>query len=108
MALHPKVTGSALAGALVGIIITEAQRRGITIDASEGADLVVIVSLIVGYFVPNGDHADTQPEAAPVPPVAAPPPARPVAPPPPPAPVVIPAPPVPPPQAVVIPPQVNP
>lgn len=54
--LHPKVTGSTLAGAFVGLLVAEAERRGWNIDANEAADLVVVVSFIVGYFIPNGDH----------------------------------------------------
>ena len=64
--LHPKITGATLAGALVGMLVAEAERRGYTISGTEATDLTVIVSFLVGYFVPNGDSA-----AAPVEPAAA-------------------------------------
>ncbi len=54
MNLHPKVTAGALAGALTVIITAEAARRGFTIDGTEGASITVILSVIAGFFMPNG------------------------------------------------------
>lgn len=54
-AVHPKITASALAGAFVGLLITELQRRNITIDPGESANLTLIVMALVGYFVPGND-----------------------------------------------------
>ena len=62
--LHPKVSAAAVAGAVTVIIIAECQRRGISIDATEGASITLILTVLAGYFLPSDDV---------VPPPAAPP-----------------------------------
>lgn len=52
---HPKVTAGALSGALVSMIVAECARRGLTIDGTEASSLTVIVSFLVGYFVPSDE-----------------------------------------------------
>ena len=90
--LHPKITASVLAGAVTGMLVAEGERRGISIGASEAADLTVIVGFIAGFFMPNGDNGNGNPLSDnPAVPVVVPPPAPAI--PPPPAPVVV-APPV--------------
>jgi hypothetical protein len=54
MNFHPKVTAGAFAGAVVGMIIAEANRRGIVIDGTEAANITVLVSFVAGFFMPNG------------------------------------------------------
>ena len=58
MSVHSKVTAGALAGALIGILVSEADRRGYRLTGEEAADLTVLVSFIAGFFCPSSD-ADT-------------------------------------------------
>ncbi len=56
--MHPKVTAGVVAGAIVGLLVAEATRRGIPIAADEASDLTVLVSFATGYFVSsNGSDA---------------------------------------------------
>lgn len=73
MALHPKVTASVVSGAIVGLIIAEAKRRGVPIEPDEAADLTVLISAVAAWWVPSGEGNGTaQPAAeAPVPQVPA-------------------------------------
>lgn len=48
-----KVTVAALVGAFVTIMLTEAARRGITIDGNEGAAITTILSFAASYFTPS-------------------------------------------------------
>ncbi len=87
--IHQKVTASLVAGAITGLLVAEAKRRGFPIEPDEAADVTVLLSFIAGYFMPNGDSGDAaEPVPAPAPAVLVPPPA--------PAPVPPPAAPIPP------------
>ena len=57
--LHPKVAAGTLAGAVVGIIIAELARYGITIAPDEASNITVILSFLAGYITP-----ETQPPTA--------------------------------------------
>jgi|SRR5216684_2318908 len=58
MALHPKVTAGVVAGALVSLIIAEAKRRGVPIEADEASGITVLLTFLAGFFVPgNGSDA---------------------------------------------------
>lgn len=53
MALHPKVTAGVVAGAVVSLLIAEANRRGYTIASDEASALTVLLTFAAGYFVPS-------------------------------------------------------
>ena len=55
--VHPKVAGSALAGAITGIIIAEAGRHGYPITGDEGANITVLFSAIAGWLIPSATPA---------------------------------------------------
>lgn len=61
---HPKMTASVFGGALATIVITELNRRGITIDGSEGASIAVVIGGVCGYFMPETDAAAAAAAAA--------------------------------------------
>ncbi len=50
---HPKFTAGALGSALSLIVITELNRRGITIDGNEGSAITMLMSGLFAYFVPS-------------------------------------------------------
>ena len=73
-ALHPKMTAGSLAGALSLVLVTELNRRGITISPEEASSITVILSGLASYFMPGDDNgggtggvADTPQPAAVVP-----------------------------------------
>jgi hypothetical protein len=47
-------------GALVGIIVTEAGRHGLTIDGGEASNLTMVLMFLAGLFAP-GDAPDPAP-----------------------------------------------
>jgi hypothetical protein len=53
MALHPKVTAGVVAGAVVSLLIAEANRRGYTIAPDEASALTVLLTFGAGYMVPS-------------------------------------------------------
>ena len=55
MALHPKVTSGVVAGALTTILMSELNRRGITISGAEGSAITVLLSFVAGYLTDSGD-----------------------------------------------------
>ena len=57
---HPKTTASALGGALSLILIAELARHGLSIDATEGSALTLIVSYVCGYFAPDSDTTQSE------------------------------------------------
>lgn len=65
--LHPKVSAAVVAGALTSMIVSELNRRGVTIAADEASALTVLLSFVAGWFVPNGDNGANG-AAPPVPP----------------------------------------
>jgi hypothetical protein len=73
VALHPKVTATVVAGALTGLIISELNRRAISIAPDEAADITVLLSAVAGWFMPSDDGPAPVADA----PVAAPPPPAP-------------------------------
>ena len=76
--LHPKVSSSVVAGAIVSIVMGELSRRGITLSPDEAAGFTALIALVAGFFTPSNDEPDQpaipNPVSAP-PPVAPPPPA---------------------------------
>ncbi len=50
---HTKVTASALAGAVTLILVTELNRRGITIDGNEGASITLLMMAFFGWLAPS-------------------------------------------------------
>jgi len=50
---HPKFTASAIGGALALIVITELNRRGITIDGNEGASITLLIGALSAWLAPN-------------------------------------------------------
>jgi hypothetical protein len=67
MALHPKVAGTVVAGALTGLLVAELNRRGVTISPDEAADVTVLISFLAGYFIP--ENGTVVPPAEPVHPI---------------------------------------
>lgn len=53
--IHPRITASALAGALTSIVIAEAGRHGVQIAGDEGSAITVVLSFLAGYFMPSDD-----------------------------------------------------
>lgn len=66
MQFHPKVTAGMFAGAATGILISEASRRGVPIDAGEGANITMLISFAAAWFMPGDDAASN---SAPNPPI---------------------------------------
>jgi hypothetical protein len=58
MALHPKVSAGVVAGAIVSLIVSEANRRGLAVAPEEASSLTVLISFLTSYFV-SGDEAGT-------------------------------------------------
>ena len=54
-AFHPKMTAGVFGGAIATIVIAELNRRGVTIDGTEGASIAVVIAGVCGYFMPNDD-----------------------------------------------------
>lgn len=65
--IHPKVSASVVAGALTGLILSELNRRGITIAPDEAADITVLLSALAAYWMPSGDGQVVNPPPAPAP-----------------------------------------
>lgn len=59
---HPKVSAGMFAGFVTTVVITELNRRGITVDGNEAAAITGLLTIAAGYFMPSGD-ADTPPPA---------------------------------------------
>lgn len=67
MALHPKVTAGVVAGAIVGLLVSEAKRRGLPIEADEASNLTTLVMFAVAFLVPsNGNGGADQLPAPPL------------------------------------------
>jgi hypothetical protein len=64
LTLHPKVASPLVVGALVGLIVTEAGRRGFTIDAGEASNLTMVLMFIAGLFAPRDTSDSAQSSAA--------------------------------------------
>jgi hypothetical protein len=61
MALHPKVSSSVVAGAVMSILLGEANRRGITIAPDEAAGLSTLIALLAAYYTSSGDDGLSAP-----------------------------------------------
>lgn len=53
--IHPKVAGSAVAGAVTVIGLFIAQRFGLDMPDDVAASITVLVGLMIGYLIPSTD-----------------------------------------------------
>jgi hypothetical protein len=61
---HPKVTAGLVAGAITGIVVAEAARRGMPIDAAEGSNITALISFFASWYMPSEDAAPIIPPPA--------------------------------------------
>lgn len=65
MQFHPKVSASMFAGFVTTIVITELNRRGITIDGNEAAAVTGLLTIAAGFFMPSNGADNPSPPQVP-------------------------------------------